>query len=245
MKRLGWVKGLASVKKLVWVWSWAALLLGPAVVTPAAAQVGQVWVEPRAGWVLPTRDLGRTDVIGGSGYGVFEQANAGLSVGVGVGVGITDAWALRLSGDRTSDLAVSGEWRCAPFVACPSVLLPLDGELDRWSMGLDVMYRPALGLPVEPTLFGGLAVRQSSLTWDPPAADLTLPALGFEERGVLYRLGVGVQRAIGAATAFAEVEASTSRFGGAPYRSVEGGLEADHQAALDIGLIGGIRVRVR
>jgi hypothetical protein len=233
------------MKKLVWIWSRAALLLGPAVVTPAAAQVGQVWIEPRAGWVLPTRDLGRTDVIGGSGYGVFEQVEAGLTVGVGVGVGVADAWALRISGDRTRDLAVSGEWRCAPFVACPSIILPLDGELDRWSVGLDVVYRPALGLPVEPTLFGGLALRQSSLTWSPNTVPITLPALGFEDRETVFRLGAGVQRAIGAATAFAEVEASTSRFGGAPYASIEGGLEADRHAALDIGLIAGMRVRVR
>lgn len=231
------------MKKLGWVWA-AAALLGPAVAAPAAAQVGRVWIEPRAGWVVPTRDLGRTDVIGASGYGEFGRLDAGLSLGVGVGVAVADAWALRLSGDRTSNLAVSGEWRCAPFVACPDVLLPLDGEMDRWSVGLDVIYRPAAGLPVEPTLFAGLAVRESSLTWD--AGDIVqFPALGFEERGIAYRLGAGLQRAVGPTTAFAEVEASTSRFGGAAYPSIEGDLEADRPAALDIGLMAGMRIRVR
>lgn len=161
MKRLLGVSCLALVVTTLWT------------VRPLTAQTGGVWIEPRVSGLVPTRDLGRTDVLESSGFATFERADPSLSVGVGLGV------------------------------------------------------------------------RRSSLSWQQPDADFPLPALGFDETGLAYRLGLGVERSFEPATLFGEVEGAISRFGGGPYRSVEGRLAADRQTAMDVGLVGGIRIGLR
>lgn len=233
------------MKSVMWVFLCLGLfasVLGP---ERAVAQAGQIWIEPRLGWVMPMQDLGRTDILGGAGYGVFGQLDPGLSFGLGVGVGIAERWALRVYSDRTRDQAVPGEWRCAPFVVCPAVLLRLDAEMDRSAVGLDVLYRPDLGLPVRTTLSSGVAVRKNTLTWSSPDADVALPTLRFEDQQALYRFGIGLDHSLGAATLFSEVEALFSHFGGRAYQSIEGSVIEDRPTTVDVGLVGGLRVRVR
>ena len=95
------------------------------------SSAGRAWIEPRAGYIFPTRDLGRTDIIDNQGFGVFEDADPTAVLGLGAGVDLGSGFAIRASADWTLEASVNGEWRCAPFVACPAVLLPLDGNLSR------------------------------------------------------------------------------------------------------------------
>jgi len=140
---------------------------------------------------------------------------------------------------------VSGEWRCAPFAACPDVLLPLEGEMERWSVGLDALYRPTSALPVDVRLFVGVGYRRNHLSWGEPSADVQLPAFEFEEGRVAYRLGGGLERSLEAISVFGEAEALASNFGGAPYESIEGNLEGKRQTTLDVSVVGGFRIRLR
>ncbi len=132
-----------------------------------------------------------------------------------------------------------------PFVACPSVLLPLEGELNRWTAAVDALYRPATTFPLVPVIFAGIGFRRSELSWSQPAANITLPALSFHETEPVYRLGLAVERSLGRAKVFGGVEATAVRFGGDLYESIEGNVEADRRLTLDMGLAGGVRIRLR
>jgi hypothetical protein len=219
-----------------------AILTAAGVAGPVVAQAGRVWIEPRAGWLVPTGDLGRTDVLGSTGFGEFEQVDQSAALGAGVGVEFGSGWALRASAARYLKAGVRGEWRCVPFVPCPSVILPLDGELDRWMAAIDALYRPGAGLPLNPVVFAGVGVRRSALRWNPPAVDVTLPAFSFADTEAVYRLGVGVERGIGPVQLFAEVDAMAGRFGGGLYETKEGNLPADRAFTLEMGLAGGVRL---
>lgn len=201
----------------------------------------QVWVEPHIGWNAPTSDLGRTDIISSNGFGEFERAEPHAVFGLGVGLNLGNQWSLRASVDRALEAAVEGEWKCAPFVACPAVLLPLDGQLSYWNVALDALYRIPLPVPVSPYLSAGIGLRKSDLDWSDPPADIVLPAFSFNETNVAYRLGVGVEYLTGVAAFFGAVEASASRFGGAPFRSIEGSIEEDRPLALEMGITAGVR----
>ncbi len=225
--------------------SYVVVLVTLAVTEPLVAQTGTVWVEARGGWLVPTNDLGRTDVIANSGFGVFERVDGSPVLGVGVGLGLGTRWALRASYDHALDADVRGEWKCAPFVACPSVLLPLDGVMSRQTAMIDAMYRPAAELPLTPVLFAGLGVRKSRLTWSEPAADITLPAFSFDETDPVVRFGLGLERTLGATSLFGEVAMTTTRFGGASFESIEGSLPADRDLSLDLGLFAGVRITLR
>lgn len=219
-----------------------------AIVVPGRlwGQTGRVWLEPKAGWLVPTRDLGRTDILGGSGYGIFDQVDQSAVVGLGIGFDLGARWALRATVDRSFAAEVKGEWRCVAFVACPSVLLPVDGQLTRWTTSADLLYRPPTPLPVAPVVFAGVGVRSSQLDWSEPAADVTLPAFSFDETEAVVRLGLGLERSLGrTARLFGEVEASSMQFGGGAYESIEGNVEAERTTALDFGFVGGIRIRLR
>lgn len=209
-----------------------------------AGQTGQVWAEPRGGWLAPTSDLGRTDVLGNTGFGVFGRVDQSPMLGVGAGVELGAGWTLRSSLDRSLGATVRGEWQCVPFVGCPAVLLPLEGELSHWTAAIDALYRPATALPLDPVVFAGLGLRRSQLDWGQPPADVTLPAFSFSETVAVYRFGTGVQRSLGRAKVFGEVQATAVRFGGGPYESIEGSIEADRKLSLDMGFIGGVRLRL-
>ncbi len=208
------------------------------------AQAGHVWLEARGGWLFPTSDLGRTDVIDNWGYGVFEQVDDGAVFGVGLGVGLGSRWAIRASFDHALDVPVHGQWQCAPFVACPAVLLPLEGDLTRWSVVVDALVRPALEILVTPVFSAGVGVRRNALSWGEPAADVTLPAFSFSDTDVLVRFGVGAERALGNATLFGEFQMTTARFGGGAFESIEGSIAADRDVSIEMGLVAGVRIRL-
>lgn len=222
----------------------AAVVAGGLAPARATGQAGGIWLEPRAGWLMPTRDLGRTDILDNSGYGVFEQTDPSAMVGLGVGVDLGTRWAIRGSVDRSFRAAVEGEWQCVPFVACPAVLLPVAGDLTRWTTSVDVLYRPVTPLPLHPMLFAGVGVRRSELSWGAPEADVTLPAFSFNETRAVVRAGLGLERSVGPARLFGQVEATSSRFGGGAYESVEGNVDADRTRSIDVGVMGGLRVRL-
>ena len=211
---------------------------------PVAGTLGGIWVEPRGGWRVPTTDLGRTDVIAGTGYGIFEMAEQSIVFGLAAGFEAGAGLALRISVLRSPEKAVHGEWKCVPFIACLAVLLPLDGDLSAWTGAIDVLYRLPMQLALEPVVFAGAGFRRSRLDWSQPAADVTLPGFSFKETVPIYRFGGGVGYAVGAATVFAEVEAVAARFGGGSYESIEGSVEADRELSVDVGFLGGVRVRL-
>lgn len=213
--------------------------------SPTSAQADRLWAEPRLGWAMPTRDLGRTDVIGNAGFGDFQQVDEGVVVGLGIGASLGPRWAFRVTADRLIGASVAGEWRCAPFVACPAALLPLDAELSRWSVAADAIYRPRTHLPLDPVLFAGAGIQQSELSWGPPEADITLPALAFKEREPIYHAGAGLERRVGDATLFGTLQVTSSRFGGGLYESIEGVMPEERQRSLDVGITTGMRVRLR
>ncbi len=74
------------MRRLLSVVSYAAIVAVPWASRPIAGQVGQVWVEPRVGWLVPTRNLGRTDILGNAGFGVFQQVDQSAVLGLGAGV---------------------------------------------------------------------------------------------------------------------------------------------------------------
>jgi hypothetical protein len=233
------------IRRLLSLVSFAAIVAVPCVPGTISGQARHVWLEPRFGWLVPTRDLGRTDVLGGSGFGIFDRADQTAVLGVAVGVELGGPWALRSSWDRSLDASVPGEWRCVPFIACPAVLLPLEGELSRWTAGIDVLFRPATIVVVDPIVFAGVGVRRSRLVWGEPEADVTLPAFSFSETEAVYGLGVGVERSLGKLKLFGEVEATAVRFGGGRYDSIEGNVPAERKLALDVGFLAGVRVLLR
>jgi hypothetical protein len=203
------------------------------------------WFEPRVGWMVSTRDLGRTDVIENTGFGVFEQVDPTVSLGLGIGVDLGSGVGLRVSADLALAASVHGEWRCAPFVACPAVLLPLDGDLTRWNGAVEALYTIPIGFRLRPVAFAGVGVRRAGLEWNEPAADVTLPAFSFDDTEAIYRLGAGAVYSLGAAAEiFGQVEATATRFGGGAYDSIEGSVEADRKLSFDMGFLVGVRVRV-
>jgi hypothetical protein len=232
------------LRRLVAVVSCAAVLAVAIAVAPLAGQTGRVWVEPRVGWLVPTRDLGRTDIVASAGFGVFERADQSAVLGLGAGVELGSRLALRAAVDRSLDATVVGEWKCVPFVGCPDVLLPLEGELSRWTTVIDVLYRPATPFPVEPVVFAGFGLQRNQLGWNQPEADVTLPAFSFSETEPVYRLGVGAERSLGRVKLFGEVDATAVRFGGGLYESIEGNVAADRTLSVDMGFVGGVRIRL-
>ncbi len=206
---------------------------------------GGLWVGARLGGHVPLRHLGRTDILASSGYGAFERADRGGTLGFDALLHVSPRWALRATLDRAGGASVAGEWKCVPFVACPSVLLPLDGELSHWTGVLAASFRAEIESIPDPRFWFGLGFRRNALEWGPPAADITLPAVSFHETTVAYRLGVGIEQPLGRARAFGEVETTASRFGGGLYQSIEGGIEADRRLAVDLTLTAGLRVRLR
>lgn len=210
---------------------------------PVSGQGRGVRIEPRVGLLVATTDLGRTDVLGGLGFGEFGSADVATTLGFGARVLFGSMWTVRASVDWSAETAVAGEWKCAPSVPCPAVLLPLRGELSRWSASVDAGFRIA-ALPLNPTLYAGFGLRESELDWGPPEADVTLPAFSFEEREPTYRLGIGVEKSLGSVTVFAEVDGLASRFGGHAFGEAQTRLEEERDLRWDLGLSGGVSIPV-
>ena len=223
------------------------LLVALCVPVAAAAQSGTVWLEPHGSWSQPTRDLGRTGVVAASGWGEFSRADPAPTLGLGVGVGLSSDLMLRLTADRLFESDVQGEWHCVPFIACPSVVIPLDGEMSRWSAVLDLQYRPGPNLPVGPVLSLGTGVARTRVEWNEP--DIIQVGISeFTETAPVYRLGVGGEAGAGPVALVGEVRGTVLRFGGADYRSIEGDLIApvtEPTTQFDLSFGAGVRIRIR
>jgi len=213
-----------------------------------AGQAGTVWLEPHGSWGIPTGDLGRTAVLANNGYGDFGDYGSGLSLGLAGGVEVGGGLAVRASVDRVFDTDVEGQWLCVPFIACPAVVVPLDGEASRWSAAVDVQYRPGAELPVAPVLSAGIGIARTRVDWAEPDVDFSLPAMVFEDTTPMYRVGLGAERGLGRTVFFAEVAGTLLRFGGPDYQSIEGDIPADISkptTQFDVAVGGGFRIRVR
>jgi hypothetical protein len=219
----------------------------PTVICPPSAVAQKdgkrVAVEARFGYVRPTAELGRTAVLESTGYVEFGKADPGASVGAAALVHLNGPFSVRLAVDYSLGSNARGQWSCAPFVACPAVVILADGEISRTSVGGDLRYTPkASEWPVEPVVFAGAGWRWHRLRWtaDP---DVPIPD-AFDESDFFTRVGAGAARDAGPASFFFEIETLIGPFGSEEERFIEGSVPADRNTQVDVGLVAGVRLGV-
>lgn len=223
------------------------------VVSPAfggglleAQETGSVWLEPRAGWAGAAGDLGRTAILAGMGFTRFDEVEGSPVFGLGVAVTLSEAISLRAFVDRATNADARGEWMCAPFIACPSVVMEVEGEVGRWSGGLDVLIDPGFDLgPMESHLIAGVGLRRHTLTWgDPAVLNLGVAAHRFTDTDPVLRLGVGLAHRLRSAELFGSFEATGGRFGAPGMQLIEGSLPDGRDTRIDLATLVGVRWRL-
>lgn len=215
---------------------------------PATAQLpGSIWVEPRVGWSVARGDLGRTDILGNAGSLRFDEIDPGPALGVGAGVTLTSVLAIRGSVDVSPDADATGVWSCAPFVACPSVVLTVEGRVARRTVSVDAILDPGLNLSiVRARIVAGVGLRHYTMTWEDPSLDaFDLPEHRFESTESVLRLGIDLASAVGAGELFASLEASGGRVGGERVLFIEGVVPDGRETRIDFGLLAGVRWPLR
>lgn len=220
-----------------------ALALAPMGVLPFVLSSGaglqaqmmdppRISFEVRAGYEHPTRALGRTGVLRngqtGSGYALFEEVEPTTFIGGGLVAELTRGLSLRLTVDYGFESTVDGQWFCDAFAPCPAVLQSLDGRVDRWSAGGDlVMQLPRLGLPVVPHVYLGAVRRSYALRWDVPIPELPIPT-AYDQSSWHIRPGFGLSMDMGRFSVFGEAEALFgTAFGDARPAFIEGTVPVD------------------
>jgi hypothetical protein len=211
----------------------------------AAQRCRQVALEVRAGWVGPTTDLGRTAILEGLGFVEFEEPPSTWSTGLGIVVDWAEAWSTRLTVDRAAASDVGGQWFCAPGLACPSVLILVGAELDRWTVGADMLYRPALPNPIAtPEVFIGAGVRHHRLRWDSPIPEVPIPT-EFDETDMVVRMGLGASRGLGPVALVGQLQGDLGGFGSAEERLGEHRVPDGRVLNVDLAAGLGVRIRLR
>lgn len=200
--------------------------------------------ELRAGFVSPTSELGRTEVLQGAGYVVFDEPGTAATLGGAVLARVSGPWSLRVSVDHQFDTDVDGAWYCAPFVACPAVLIEPEGQLRRWVLGADVRLR-ALSVPgpVQPVVFAGGGVRWSRLRWSSPIDEVPIPQ-AFDQQDFFWRLGLGASGRVGPVELFGEAGGTVGPFGVESEQYIEGLVPDGRETGLDVGVIAGVRIGI-
>jgi hypothetical protein len=229
-----------------WVWASACTVAALSSVDRGGAQegpIGRFSVEVRAGYDHPSAELGRTATLESNGYVDFGQADPGFALGIGASVRLTERLGLRVALDHGFARSVRGQWLCAPFVACPAVIVTADGRLRRWSLSGDLQFAPRLsGCAVRPMVFVGAGWRQHRLGWT-TAPDIPVPT-AYHESDAFGRAGIGASRELGPVTLFAELEALFGPFGSGEELFIEGSVPANRNTQLDMGVTAGIRLGV-
>lgn len=222
-----------------------ALGLASVQAASLAAQGTTIDVELRAGFVHPTTDLGRTAVVGGAGSVTFGQADTGPLLGAGVAVAPTSAWGFRVMVDHGFARSMTGLWECAPFVACPAVLIEPQGDVSDWTFGADVRFTPSLALgPLRPSLFAGAGIRRFHLEWASPLLQVPIPTT-VDETNAFARMGAGVSGHVRPIELFGEVTGTFGPFGAEEERFIEGSVPDGRTTNVDVGLVMGLRVHLR
>jgi hypothetical protein len=180
-----------------------ALVAVLAVALAATARLGaqerqapRISLEARIEYAHPTRDLGRTGVLGG-GYVAFERVRAGPALGGGLSVQVAGPFHVRVRADFAAETAVSGQWFCDAFTPCPALLIPVDGQVRSWSLGAEIHYRPEFAaLPFEPSMFLGSGRHARRIRWDSPVPDVPIPT-SYHQSSAFLRAGLGASRSVG------------------------------------------------
>lgn len=224
----------------------ALLLLTPAgTPVPALAQGPTIALEARAGYDRPTTDLGRTAILRAQGTVSFGRVEAGPRFGIAALARLDRMWGVRLSVDHAPDRDVRGVWACAPFVACPSVLIEPEGRVRTWTVGADVRLHPDIGeAPVRPVVFVGGGLRGHELRWTSPVEDVPIPR-SFSDTNGFWRLGAGLSGDVGPVELFGEAEGTVGPFGAGEERSIEGTVPDGRNTNVDLGVVLGVRLTVR
>lgn len=225
----------------------ATLLLAGLAVPVLTQEPGSVWVEPRLGWSFAHGELGRTDILQAAGSLRFDDIENGPALGVGAGVTLTSTLALRGSVEISRDVDATVVWSCAPFVACPSVVLTVEGQVARWAAGVDAIVDPGVVVAtVRPRIVVGAGVRHYTMTWDDPiVAAFDVPVHRFEGTEPALRLGLELASRAGHGEIFASFEATGGRFGGERAHFVEGAVPDGRKTRVDLGLFAGVRWPLR
>lgn len=249
MRTSWWVVGFAVVPM------GATLTAGSFGTGLEAQQVDEARVtfEVRAGYEDPTRALGRTGLLRndqtGWGYALFDEVEPAPFVGGGLRAGLTRGLSLRVTLDYGFGSTVDGQWFCDAFSPCPAVLQSLDGTVERWSAGGDlVLELPELGLPVTPHVYLGAVRRSHSLRWSAPIPELPIPT-AYDQASWHLRPGFGLSREVGRIRVFGEAEALLgSAFGDARPAFIEGTVPADlgpaPESQIDLAFSLGARLAV-
>jgi len=186
---------------------------------PGVLRAQSPWaVEVRAGAVFGSGDLGVT--TGPSvGYFALGGVDAAPSLGLAVTTpGFFAGLQPRAAVSYAPPADVSGTWiPCDPGLACPSILLPMDGRASRLEalVGAELPLAVVSG-PIRPYVTVGVGVRRYGFSWSPIGnADdsFFLDGGTYGETDFLGRVAVGFAMDLGPLAATLEGGADLSAFG--------------------------------
>ncbi len=226
----------------------ATILVAPAAVAAQDGSQARLSFEARAGYTLPTRELGRTGVLGtpGQGYLALEEADAGPVFGAGLTAHLSGPLSVRVTGDYAPETDARGQFFCELSSPCPAVLQLVEAQVQRWSVGADLQLRlPQVVAAVEPMFFVGVVRRTHEVRWESPILEVPIPT-SYDRSSYYLRPGLGASRSAGPVAFFLEAEALIGGFGETPFPdgTVPPDQLGDPRRQVDLGLTAGVRLRV-
>jgi hypothetical protein len=199
-------------------------------------------VEARAGVTSGSGELGTTL---GPPLGYFEFASLDGAPAFGVGVLAPSVIGVRprISVSYAPPADVSGTWvPCDPGLACPAILLLVDGRASRLEGIVGGEVALAGHGPVRPYVSAGVGFRRYGFSWTPvgeEGTDLLLAAGSHGEIDFLGRAAVGFAFDVGGLEATLEGGADLSAFGAGrvpvPLQTFANDLALYPQPTLDLG----------
>ncbi|MDH3224108.1 MAG: hypothetical protein OEO23_10375, partial [Gemmatimonadota bacterium] len=193
-------------------------LVAPTALAAQAHNPARLSFEARAGYTIPTRELGRTGILGTprQGYLAFEEMEAGPIFGAGLAAHLSGPFSVRMTGDYAPETDARGQFFCEITTPCPAVLQLVEAQVRRWSVGADLQLRlPHVVAAVEPTLFVGVVRRTHQVRWESPILEVPIPT-SYDRSSYYLRPGIGVSRSTGPVALFLEAEAVIGDFGETP-----------------------------